>query len=57
MSGNAWSAFHYVPVRMALCSTVGVFHNFEAHEESEAVEEKKDDDGSENASSGSWERL
>ena len=57
MSGNAWSAFHYVPVRMALCSTVGVFHNFEAHEESEAVEEKKDDDGSEDASSGSWGRL
>ena len=26
MAGNAWSAFHHIPVKMALVATVGTYH-------------------------------
>ena len=51
MTGNAWSAFHYVPVRMALCATVGVFHNFDAKQERDENEEMEEANLSDESSS------
>ena len=48
LAGNAWSAFHYIPAKMALVATVGTHHAME-NEDGDgdaAAEEEVADSGS-----------
>ena len=48
MAGNAWSAFHYNPVKMALVATVGTYYAMdnEDGDGDAAAEEEVADSGS-----------
>jgi hypothetical protein len=52
LAGNAWSIWHYVPFKLALCATIGRFHS--GLEEGELVghEQSQSSDGSSGCSDG-----